>query len=204
METFSALLAQWRGTLMFSFICAWINSWVNNREAGDLRRHHAHYDVIVMEDPLIEVTKSPFFVFSVMDISDIAKWRDFFQVTFTFDRCHADEPRYYEVYFFSILLADDLPSLCSSIYEHSHRQVWVPFVYKASNFIVKTHMGRYIRQICITDIFHTFTFFLCRNFKILKYLIFALSYFCVFSVCLFIFYFFVYLFVCLLRGPFLV
>ena len=23
--------------------------WVNNREAGDLRRHHAHYDVTVME-----------------------------------------------------------------------------------------------------------------------------------------------------------
>ena len=33
---------------MFSFICAWINSWVNNHEAGDLRRHRAHYDVIVM------------------------------------------------------------------------------------------------------------------------------------------------------------
>ena len=27
---------QWRGTLMFSLICAWISSWVNNREAGDL------------------------------------------------------------------------------------------------------------------------------------------------------------------------
>ena len=26
----------------------WINDWVNNREAGDLRRHRAHYDVIVM------------------------------------------------------------------------------------------------------------------------------------------------------------
>ena len=26
-----------------------INGWVNNREAGDLRRHHAHYDVIVMK-----------------------------------------------------------------------------------------------------------------------------------------------------------
>ena len=25
-----------------------INGWVNNREAGDLRRHHAHNDVIVM------------------------------------------------------------------------------------------------------------------------------------------------------------
>ena len=39
---------QWRGALMFSLICAWINHWVNNREAGDLRRHRAHYDVIVM------------------------------------------------------------------------------------------------------------------------------------------------------------
>ena len=25
-----------------------LNGWVNNREAGDLRRHRAHYDVIVM------------------------------------------------------------------------------------------------------------------------------------------------------------
>ena len=40
---------QWRGTLMFSLICVWINGWVNNRETGDLRRHRAHYDVIVME-----------------------------------------------------------------------------------------------------------------------------------------------------------
>ena len=64
METFSALLAicagnspapvnsphkgQWRGALMFSLICAWINGWVNNREAGDMRRYRAHYDVIVM------------------------------------------------------------------------------------------------------------------------------------------------------------
>ena len=39
---------QWRGALMFSLICVLINSWVNNREAGDLRRHRAHYDVIVM------------------------------------------------------------------------------------------------------------------------------------------------------------
>ena len=39
---------QWRGALMFSLICAWINDWVNNREAGDLRRHHTHYYVIVM------------------------------------------------------------------------------------------------------------------------------------------------------------
>ena len=63
MVTFSALLAfyagnssvnsphkgQWRGALMFSLICAWINGWVNNREAGDLRRHRTHYDVPVMK-----------------------------------------------------------------------------------------------------------------------------------------------------------
>ena len=65
METFSALLVlcagnspvpensphkgQWRGALMFSLICTWINDWVNNREAGDLRRHRGHYDVNVME-----------------------------------------------------------------------------------------------------------------------------------------------------------
>ena len=39
---------QWGGALMFSLICAWINGWINNSEAGDLRRHRAHYDVIVM------------------------------------------------------------------------------------------------------------------------------------------------------------
>ena len=39
---------QWRGALMFSLTCVWINGWVNNRETGDLRRHHAHYDVTVM------------------------------------------------------------------------------------------------------------------------------------------------------------
>ena len=64
MEQFSALLAicagnspvpvnsphkgQWRGALMLSLIYAWLNDGVNNRKAGDLRRHHGHYDVIVM------------------------------------------------------------------------------------------------------------------------------------------------------------
>ena len=64
METLSALLAivrgihrspvnsphkgQWRGALMFSLICTWINGWVNNGEAGDLRRHRDHFDVIVL------------------------------------------------------------------------------------------------------------------------------------------------------------
>ena len=64
METFSALLAICAGkspvpvefslqrpvTRSFDvfFICVWINGWVNTREAGDLRRYLAHYDLIVM------------------------------------------------------------------------------------------------------------------------------------------------------------
>ena len=64
MEPFSTLLAlcagnspvpvnsphkgQWRRALMFSLICARMNDWVNNPEAGDLRRHRGHYDVTVM------------------------------------------------------------------------------------------------------------------------------------------------------------
>ena len=40
---------QWRGALMFSLICIWINGWVNKDEGGDLRRHRAHNDVIVMD-----------------------------------------------------------------------------------------------------------------------------------------------------------
>ena len=39
---------QWHGALMFSLIRAGINGWVNNREAGDLRCHHSHYDATVM------------------------------------------------------------------------------------------------------------------------------------------------------------
>ena len=39
---------QWRRPLMFSLVCAWINGWINNGEAGDLRHHRAHSDVTVI------------------------------------------------------------------------------------------------------------------------------------------------------------
>ena len=39
---------RWREALMFPFIYDWTNGRVNNRDAGDLRRHRAHYDVYVM------------------------------------------------------------------------------------------------------------------------------------------------------------
>ena len=40
---------QWRGALILPLICVLINGWANNREAGDFRRHRAHYDVIVID-----------------------------------------------------------------------------------------------------------------------------------------------------------
>ena len=39
---------QWRRVLLFSLIWAWPSGRVNNRDAGDLRRHRPHYDVIAM------------------------------------------------------------------------------------------------------------------------------------------------------------
>ena len=39
---------QWRGALMFSLLCTWINGWVNTSEAGDSRRYRVHYDVIIV------------------------------------------------------------------------------------------------------------------------------------------------------------
>ena len=41
---------QWRGALMFSLIRTWTNDWITNRDDGDLRRNHTHYDVMVMSD----------------------------------------------------------------------------------------------------------------------------------------------------------
>ena len=48
---------QWRGALMFTLICARINGWVNNRKAGDLRRHRAYYDVIVMSTVFLTINR---------------------------------------------------------------------------------------------------------------------------------------------------
>ena len=72
METFSALLACCGGTplviggfpsqrpvtLSFDvFICAWTGGWANNRDAGDLRRHHAHHDGTVMKSEIFKLIK---------------------------------------------------------------------------------------------------------------------------------------------------
>ena len=81
---------QWRGVLMFSLICARINAWVNNREAGDLRCYRAHYDVTVMKanimaaDHLISnVTRSSTAMALIAHITRLCLTRGRISTTFT-------------------------------------------------------------------------------------------------------------------------
>ena len=83
MEKFTALLAfcagNSRGALMFSLMCAWINRWVNNREAGDLRRHQAHYDISVMKYlDLLFILTEIYLIWSIAVLKDfcggLSKW----------------------------------------------------------------------------------------------------------------------------------
>ena len=77
METFSVLLAICAGNSpvpgefpaqrpvtrsfdVFFLICAWINCWVNNREASDLRHHRAHYNVMPWERILLSIYRGIF------------------------------------------------------------------------------------------------------------------------------------------------
>ena len=62
---------QWRGAFMFSLICVWINGWVNNGEAGDLRHYRAHYDVTVIKEPSQIANKLYAFVMDYMHNSSI-------------------------------------------------------------------------------------------------------------------------------------
>ena len=70
---------QWRGALIFSLIYAWTNGWANNRDADDLWRHRAHYDVIVMFHPALvhsviqslQKQTSRGLMFSQIEVNDI-------------------------------------------------------------------------------------------------------------------------------------
>ena len=75
---------QWRRALMFSLICAWINSWVNNREAVDLRRHHAHYDVIVIG---LDTIQNGWWEFAILR----GAWKNLYSATSNSTRLHTND-----------------------------------------------------------------------------------------------------------------
>ena len=88
MEIFYALLALWegnplvaggfqlqrRGALMFSLICAWTNSWANNRDAGDLRCHCTHHNITVIK---IKSTSRSILKLELMSLKLIWAWMKF-------------------------------------------------------------------------------------------------------------------------------
>ena len=53
----------------FLWSAPWINGWVNNHQAGDLRCHRAYYDVIVIQQPRFSPGSSsrfPLFIYQYM------------------------------------------------------------------------------------------------------------------------------------------
>ena len=97
---------QWRGALTFSFICAWINAWVNNREAGDLRRHRAHYDVTVMGhvitkhdiDNILCYMKKDSRLFLIKFTNELSRFYVWFSCSWKFNEyCSSWDQRYSQV-----------------------------------------------------------------------------------------------------------
>ena len=61
---------------MFSLIRDWINGWANSFDAGDLRRHPAHYDVTVLIDDscvLLQLSNPAMTELEVITIDWLAK-----------------------------------------------------------------------------------------------------------------------------------
>ena len=175
METFSALLAicagnspvpvnfphkgQWRGALMFALICVWINAWVNNRKAGDLRRYCAHYDVIVMQGGIWVAVSIQFFFmllcmiikFLSMDPCDVLTCLIDFLLCFVLVISSVFDKDLYDTFthnlqgYFINTEAITLPptgqSHCSSVYEVILKDIDI------------TYLG-WMTQICVNELGH--------------------------------------------------
>ena len=59
---------------LWCLICAWINGWVNNGEAGDLRRYRTHDDVIVMVH-IVSITKIAITTLHDFLITEQLRWK---------------------------------------------------------------------------------------------------------------------------------
>ena len=70
----------------FLWSAPWVNGWVNNRGTGDLSRHRAHYDVIVMHGEIFQFTRASqyqkmikknriYIIMSLQNYSALMGWR---------------------------------------------------------------------------------------------------------------------------------
>ena len=70
---------------MLSLICARINDWVNNREAGDLRRHRGHYNVNVMRLAVVVSFPRGRTEFNYLRLLSVEKWQKMQKCMFSVD-----------------------------------------------------------------------------------------------------------------------
>ena len=135
---------QWRGALMSSVICAWINGWVNNCEAGDLRRHCAHYDVIVLYNSHTYqihclCKERP----RLQRIWNFEKWADgWFRDLFKLVRSDAYIRQWTFQVFHNALRAPQMS------FSHVVNSRMICLLWQIRNEIVLTHWGR-VTHICI-------------------------------------------------------
>ena len=105
---------QCRGALMFSLICTRINGWINNRKADDLRRHRAHYDVIVMTIKRLIIQWSQ--VISIIDILQLNRMKQtFYQAQFIWKQTRMQILQQYKYYTEYILTKDISQNSCSTL-----------------------------------------------------------------------------------------
>ena len=97
---------QWRGALMFTLICARINGWVNNIEAGDLRRYLPHYGVIVMPTVSGRISRIPHPYPHIVTMTSLEHYRvwNHWQLDCLFKEfCSIWQQRKYQEYFWSFV-----------------------------------------------------------------------------------------------------
>ena len=98
-----------------SVICARINGWVNNRKAGDLRRHRGHYGVDVMV--IHNVLPTPPNLHSNRTFLKIIHTSSF---VISFGHCRGLRMRLYSLHPHKpklITLVNEAPTPCASMYQ---------------------------------------------------------------------------------------
>ena len=91
--------SQWRGALIFSLICVWTNSWANNQDSGDLKRHRAHFDVTVVTAGLFSICSEKGLIeaVSVQGYRLISIRIPSIRINWSYDRLILNEYQYLEI-----------------------------------------------------------------------------------------------------------
>ena len=114
-------------SFIFSLACAWTKGRANNRDAGDLKRHHAHYNVTVMGSNGIDIFLPDYSGFSTGRVK-VARW-----VT-GLKGCFPSE----NVYSYNIEITNILHQIINvTVYE---KHYLLPFEYIHNHYICSLHV----------------------------------------------------------------